>query len=71
MAIYGVLMPIGGHAYVEVSAANEQEAIEAAIGMVEFTHIEEWDVLHKVNTGNVCHFPTPWAIEADVIEETE
>lgn len=65
MATYLVKIPIAGHAYVEVEADNEDAAKSVALDTVDTIHIESWKPLRKVNTGNVCHFPTPWEIEVE------
>lgn len=60
-----VTIPIGGHAIVEVEAESEEEAESKAFDALTRDHIEEWDALRKVNSGNVCHFPQPWQIEIE------
>ncbi|MCO5159671.1 MAG: hypothetical protein M9939_00925 [Mesorhizobium sp.] len=60
---YTVTIPIAGHAVVEVEADSEEQAKELALDQVELKHIETWDALHTVSSGNVLHFPSPWGIE--------
>lgn len=69
--VYGVLVPIAGHAYVQVTAENEEEAIELALDDVELGDIEEFEALRSVNSGNVCYFPSPWEATAEAEEEEE
>lgn len=67
MKTWSVTLPIGGHAYLVVEAETEEEAIEKAETVVTLTDIEEWETLSRVNSGNVCHFPSPWEIEVECI----
>jgi hypothetical protein len=72
MKIYGVKVPIAGHAYVEVEAENEEEAIERAFEEAFTTDmIEEWDTLRQFNQGNVCYCPHPWQAEAELVDDGE
>lgn len=72
MKTYGVKIPIAGHIYVEVEAANEDEAIEKAFEQ-DFTvdNIESWETLEQFNKGNVCYCPHPWGAEAEIIDDNE
>ena len=69
MKNWNVTVPVAGHAYVEVQAETEQEAIEKAIGEVEKEHVETWEPLEQFNRGNVCYCPHPW--EATATDEGE
>lgn len=68
MKTYSVKIPIAGHAYLEVEAANEEEAIDKAFSS-EITNedIESWDTLRQFNKGNVCYCPQPWEAKAEAI----
>lgn len=66
MPLYNVTLPMAGHAFVQVEADNEEAAITAAMDQVEMKDIEEWEVLSRVTSGNVCHFPTPWEPQAEL-----
>lgn len=63
MPTFGVTMPIGGHAYVEVEAETEEQAKELAMDQVSLTDIDGWEILDPVSQGNVLSFPSPWEIE--------
>lgn len=60
-----VTLPIGGHAYVDVVAETEKEAIEKAQEAVTVHDIDTWETLPEVNRGNLCLFPTPWSASAE------
>ncbi len=66
MKFYTVTIPIAGHAYVDVEAENEKDAISKAFNSVSRDHIEEWQALKQFNSGNVCYCPTPWEVELEV-----
>lgn len=63
---YVVTVPIAGHAVITVTAKSEDEAIENAIDGITDEHIETWEPIREVNTGNVCHFPKPWDAVAEL-----
>jgi hypothetical protein len=63
--MYVVTIPIAGHAVVEVEAENEDDAKEEALCKVRAEHLDSWEALTTFNTGNVCHCPSPWDIEAE------
>jgi hypothetical protein len=66
---YSVTLPIAGHAFLEVEASSEAEAIEKAMEVVTMDHIESWEALDQFNRGNVCYCPSPWEAEAQEVEE--
>lgn len=66
--IWGVTLPIAGHAYLTVEADSEEEAIERAFMEVEVSDIEDWGALKQFTEGNVCYCPHPW--EAEAVDET-
>lgn len=64
---YLVIIPIGGHVTIKVDADNEDQAIAAALDKDlsdEDISNATWEMLEKVNSGNVCYFPRPWEVEA-------
>ena len=63
--IYGVTVPIAGHAYIEVEASSEEEAQEMAFQNVEVRDMQEWDALKQFIRGNVCYCPAPWEVEIE------
>lgn len=63
--VYGVTLPIAGHAYIEVEAESEEEAKSLAFEGVSSKNIEDWEALETFTSGNVCHCPTPWRIEIE------
>lgn len=63
--IYGVTLPIGGHAYVSVVASSEEEATKLAKERCAMDDIQSWDIINSVNEGNVCYFPEPWEITVE------
>lgn len=69
MKTYGVTVPITGHAFIEVEAESEDDAIREALESISLEHIESWEAIRAVNTGNICHCMTPW--EADAVEIDE
>lgn len=62
--LWGVTVPIAGHAYKVVEADTEEEAIEIALNEVELTDLEGWEAIETFTEGNVCYCPHPWRIEA-------
>lgn len=52
---YGVTVPIVGKAYIEVDAASEEDAIDAALEAVTIEHLEEWESHRVVVQGNVFY----------------
>ena len=66
---YSVTVPIAGHAFIEIEADSEEEAIELAINEVTLENIEEWTSLAQFNRGNVCYCPSPWEAEAECIDD--
>jgi hypothetical protein len=71
MPTYSCVIPIAGHAIVEVEAASEEEAISKAFEEVTMDHIEEWEALKQFNSGNVCHCPSPWEVEVDKVSDDD
>lgn len=69
--IFSVTIPIAGHAFLEVEAETEPEAIEAAFEKVTLDHVEDWEALQRFNAGNVCYCPSPWEAEAEDIGEAQ
>lgn len=63
--LYSVVVPIAGHAVVEVEADSEAEAIERAVENVMLDDVEEWSGLERFNAGNVCYCPHPWEAEVE------
>jgi hypothetical protein len=68
---YSVKIPIAGHAFVEVEADSEEEAIEKAIEEATISHVEEWEAIKQFNQGNVCYCPRPWVAEAECLEDED
>lgn len=62
---YTVTIPIAGHAFVDVEAANEEEAKAKAFDTVTREHIQDWEALEEINSGNVCYCPLPWEVEVE------
>lgn len=64
---YSVCIPIAGHAYIEVEAESEAEAIEKALASedLNMSAIEEWEALERFHSGNVCYCPSPWEATAE------
>ncbi len=62
---YTVIIPIAGHAFVDVEATSEDEAKDKAFNSVDKHHIEEWEALEQFNRGNVCFCPSPWNVEIE------
>lgn len=71
MRVYAVTIPIAGHAFMEVEANNEEEAIEIAMDSVSIGDVENWEPLEQFNQGNVCYCPAPWEVEAEDLGEVE
>lgn len=69
MAKFNVTIPIAGHAFLEVEAESQEEAIQAAMEQVTLDHVEEWEPLEHFTRGNVCYCPSPWEIEAEEISD--
>lgn len=69
--VFGVTLPIAGHAYIEVEAENQEDAIQEAFNQVEQKHIESWESLEQFNQGNVCYCPHPWEAEAEDLGESD
>ena len=55
MKSYGVTVPITGHAYIEVVADSEEEAISEAMDKVDNTHLEGWKCCEYITQGNGCY----------------
>lgn len=68
MKTYSVVIPIAGHAFLDVEAESEEDAIDKAIDEVTIDNIEQWEGLRRFNEGNFCYCPTPW--EASAKEES-
>jgi hypothetical protein len=70
---YSVVLPIAGHITVEVEAENEKAAIEEAMASDDAhrASIEDWEMLEKFHSGNVCYCPTPWEAEATLVDGEE
>ncbi len=65
MKTYNVIIPIAGHAYIQVEADNEEQAKEIAMEKATLDDLEDWECLDEFNRGNVCYCPTPWEIEVE------
>ncbi len=65
---YRVRLPLTGYIEIEVEAESEAEAIENAMGKATIDDIAEWDVLDRINEGNVCYAMHPWEAEAEELE---
>jgi hypothetical protein len=65
---FAVTIPIAGHAFLEVEATSEEEAIELAMNKVTIDDVESWEAVEQFNKGNVCYCPAPWEATA---EDTE
>lgn len=75
---YNVTIPIYGHVVVTVDAEDEESAADKAfeeageficswtIGETPSAMLDSLECYDKVNSGNVCHLPSPWKI---VVEE--
>ena len=71
MKQYTVTLPVAGSVQVYVEAENEKAAIDAALESADFRVNggkntepgEEWAVLRRITSGNVCHAPV-WEAEA-------
>ena len=68
--IYGVSIPVAGFAYVEVEADNEEEAGSKALGEVDMSKIEEWDVYRILVEGNVLYAPLN-RMDVEHVDDTE
>lgn len=66
---WSVTVPIAGHAFLEVEADTEEDAISKAIEETGLQHIGEWEALEWFNRGNVCYCPQPWEAEAECLDE--
>ncbi len=55
MKTYEVTLPIVGIAFLTVEAESEEDAISKAIDEVSMEHIEEWDALRRITSGNVLY----------------
>lgn len=65
MRTYSVTIPVAGHITVAVEAENQEEAKKKAFEVeVTADQIDEWTTLESFVSGNVCHCPSPWKIEA-------
>ncbi|WP_024516793.1 hypothetical protein [Bradyrhizobium sp. Tv2a-2] len=67
MTRYSVTVPIAGYAIVEVEAADENDAIDEALGAIDFNDIQEWEAYRHLVRGHVCSAPYHKA----VVEEIE
>lgn len=67
MKTYDVQIPIAGHAWVTVEAADRDDAISKAMDLATIEKLEEWKPLEQFNQGNVCYCPKPW--EVSVFDE--
>lgn len=67
MKDFEVIIPIAGHACIQVKAENEEEAEKIALNKVTLDDIEDWEALRSFNNGNVCNCPLPWEIEAEEV----
>ncbi len=65
---WGVTVPVAGHAYIVVEAADEEAAIDAAFDGIELQHLESWEAIRCFQQGNVSYCPHPW--EAQAADET-
>lgn len=70
MKTYQVTLPIAGHAFVDVEAESEEDAIAKAHDEVTRDDIGEWEVKEDCR-GNVCCFPSPWHVEVQCIDEED
>lgn len=69
MAIWNVTLPIAGHAFLTVEADDEGAAIEAALGEVTLSDIEDWEAMETFSQGNVLYCPRPWDASAEREDE--
>lgn len=65
MKTYNVIIPIAGHAHIQVEADNEEQAKELAMDKATIDDLEDWECLEQFNRGNVCYCPAPWEIEVE------
>lgn len=71
MKSWDVTIPIAGHAYLTIEADSEEEAIEKALDTVRLSDIENWEGLRQFHQGNICHCPSPWEAEAELVYDSE
>lgn len=57
---YQVTLPITGLAYLTVEAESAEQAIEQAMEIVTHDDVHEWEAVHSIMEGNVCHAMQPW-----------
>lgn len=69
MALFEVVIPIAGHAFIQVEAETEVEAIRKGFDEITIDHIEDWEPLGKVSEGNVCYFPRPWEVKCEELSD--
>lgn len=63
---WNVTLPITGIVTAQVEALTEKEAIKKALASnVTTDDIEEWEMIERVNQGNVCYCMQPWEAEAE------
>lgn len=80
--LYEVKFPVVGTLVVEVRAYSKEEAMEKVYGTmdlevsslyedddIEDACVDNVEMLHKLNSGNVCYAPRPWKVEAEEMDE--
>ena len=68
MGKYLVIVPVAGHASIEVEADSPAEAEALAFERLGPENLEDWEFLQSFNEGNICHCPSPWEV---VVEDLE
>ena len=69
MGKYLVIVPVAGHAFIEVEADSPNEAEVLAFERLGPENLEDWEPLEAFNEGNVCHCPFPWEVEVEELPE--
>jgi len=79
MKKYTVTVPFSGHLTMTIEAESKDAAIDKALSS-EFEHnivggeaveIAEFQLMEKVNDGDICYFPAPWKVEVWEVEVEE
>lgn len=87
MPKYEVEIPLVGHAFVEIQAGNEEEAVDVAIEAV-FEHciktndysnstaglyadVIEINAIDKYHEGGVCLISGPWELQVEEVDDDE
>lgn len=68
MGKYLVIVPVAGHASIEVEADGPDEAEALAFEKLGPEHLDDWEFLQSFHDGNVCYCPSPWGV---VVEDLD